>query len=467
MMLWKTLIPIQSLNDLKHISEMFGETARNWEDQSESVRNEYITNYLEKATTAQLQKKYDKALTFIEEALKIDESNSTIWNQKGNIYLKLENLREAKFSYERAVELDPKNPYVWCNLGLLYSHLRNYSEAKKFYDNSISINPNLSEALNGKAYVELKLGEYQKAKSLFDKAVRINARDSVALKGLAEVHQNGFFEYEQAKKYAESALDQDHTSYSIKLILAEVLLSTGQYIRCEELAAEVRDNFHAATTGFVARHVLTASFYFRKDKEHAIKAGMDLLNYFKSLSYDQVFDWNFRGLKHLLGTVKVSKEIKDLLLLFIKLVETESSIDRKTIISDIESKVSDTHGYISRSLINIREYIEGKKLDENSIESIEIENISKPDPLLSGWYNWEVFLKVSDKVLASIYNVEYTLHESFPQRVIVIDKSDGGFRLKQRGWGEFRIKAVITTKDGNKITKYHWLNLVSPHQSSV
>jgi transcription initiation factor IIF auxiliary subunit len=98
-------------------------------------------------------------------------------------------------------------------------------------------------------------------------------------------------------------------------------------------------------------------------------------------------------------------------------------------------------------------------LDENSIE---IDNTSQTDPQDPGWYNCEVFLKVPDKgLLEDINNVEYTLHKSFAEPVVVVNKRDDGFRLRKRGWGEFRVKATIHMNDGSKITKYHWLNLAS------
>ena len=45
-----------SLNDLKTIVKVFRGTARNWEDRSESDKNEYITRYIEKSADS-LRKK--------------------------------------------------------------------------------------------------------------------------------------------------------------------------------------------------------------------------------------------------------------------------------------------------------------------------------------------------------------------------------------------------------------------------
>ena len=99
-----------------------------------------------------------------------------------------------------------------------------------------------------------------------------------------------------------------------------------------------------------------------------------------------------------------------MLLLFIRLSETNYGTERKEILTSIEAKISDTQGYITKKLVNVKDYIEGKRLDENSIEIL---NSAEPDPQHSGWYNWEVFLKVPDKGLSLIDNVEYILHRTF------------------------------------------------------
>ena len=175
-------------------------------------------------------------------------------------------------------------------------HLGRHSDARKYYDTSISINPNLPQALNGKGWVELRLGEFEKLGPSMKKQSEFNPRDSTALIGLAGVYADGFFQYEEAEKYAEKAIELDPSSDAAKITLAEVLLSIGKYTKSEKLAAEVLKESHRSTTyNFVVRFIITASLYLSKSNKEATRFGMDLLNYFKSLSYDHVIDWSSRG----------------------------------------------------------------------------------------------------------------------------------------------------------------------------
>ena len=63
--------------------------------------------------------------------------------------------------------------------------------------------------MNGKGWVELRIGEFEKARTLYEKAIKINPRDSTALIGLAGVYADAFFQYEEAEKYAENAIELD------------------------------------------------------------------------------------------------------------------------------------------------------------------------------------------------------------------------------------------------------------------
>jgi transcription initiation factor IIF auxiliary subunit len=76
-----------------------------------------------------------------------------------------------------------------------------------------------------------------------------------------------------------------------------------------------------------------------------------------------------------------------------------------------------------------------------------------------GWYNWSVYLIADDDIKAQIESVTYTLHPTFPQPVRTVKDPSDGFRLRTSGWGEFQIKIDIHLKNGETISKYHWLNL--------
>lgn len=72
---------------------------------------------------------------------------------------------------------------------------------------------------------------------------------------------------------------------------------------------------------------------------------------------------------------------------------------------------------------------------------------------------WWIYLNAKDNVMEQIESVTYNLHPTFPSHVRTIKDRTQGFILEAAGWSEFQIKIDIHLKNGETITKYHWLDL--------
>ena len=96
--------------------------------------------------------------------------------------------------------------------------------------------------------------------------------------------------------------------------------------------------------------------------------------------------------------------------------------------------------FINPSHINIKsDYVHSSSSDKN--------------------YDWWIYLDVNSNIKEHIESVTYTLHPTFPRAVQKMDDPSNGFRLDATGWKEFQIKIDIHLKNGETITKYHWLDL--------
>lgn len=77
------------------------------------------------------------------------------------------------------------------------------------------------------------------------------------------------------------------------------------------------------------------------------------------------------------------------------------------------------------------------------------------------WWQWEAFLvDEGSGELEQVDYVEYVLHPTFPNPIRRVDDPEGGFILKTAGWGTFRLKAFVHTKDGEKRKLTHDLQLL-------
>ena len=90
-------------------------------------------------------KKFDEAIKFFEDAIKIDHKCVPAFINLGNIYQELDNYNVAIDYYEKAISLDPNSLRTYYNLGLLFGKQKKYNKAINCYENAIRINPNFKE----------------------------------------------------------------------------------------------------------------------------------------------------------------------------------------------------------------------------------------------------------------------------------------------------------------------------------
>jgi transcription initiation factor IIF auxiliary subunit len=97
--------------------------------------------------------------------------------------------------------------------------------------------------------------------------------------------------------------------------------------------------------------------------------------------------------------------------------------------------------------------------------TISLDNHARLNAAQSGrrpYYDWEVFVNESNKVLDKIDHVVYFLHETFPNPVRTATNRKNRFSLRTAGWGEFQINAQIVFKDGHLEHAEHQLDLKKP-----
>ena len=119
-------------------------------------------------------KSHAKAIEAYKQAIRIDPDYVKAHYNLGLDYRKLGNYAKAIEAYKQAIRIDPDYVDAHINLGVAYSALGNYAKAIEAYKQAIRIDPDytLVHANLGIAYGEL--GNYTKAKESFQQAIRID-----------------------------------------------------------------------------------------------------------------------------------------------------------------------------------------------------------------------------------------------------------------------------------------------------
>ena len=81
------------------------------------------------------------------------------------------------------------------------------------------------------------------------------------------------------------------------------------------------------------------------------------------------------------------------------------------------------------------------------------------------WFEWKVFVNEPDHKLDQISEIEYRLHETFPNPIRVVRDRKAQFALESSGWGEFTIFITIRLNNGEEVRTKYYLDLGKPWPS--
>jgi len=94
------------------------------------------------------KREYEKALPYLEIAIKTDISSLKAWAyfQIGYCYVELGNYTKAIETYKQAIRIEPDDAIALCNLGVAYYNLGLYKDAIEDFKQAIYIDPDNAKA---------------------------------------------------------------------------------------------------------------------------------------------------------------------------------------------------------------------------------------------------------------------------------------------------------------------------------
>lgn len=116
------------------------------------------SNPFEKAKESFKNQKYDSAISYLNETIRICPDLAEAWYDRGYSKFQLKLYNEALDDFSMAIELDPMNADYWTFKGITFIKLNNFNDALSTINISLSINPHLSSAKNWKAHILETIG---------------------------------------------------------------------------------------------------------------------------------------------------------------------------------------------------------------------------------------------------------------------------------------------------------------------
>ncbi|MCH7656955.1 MAG: tetratricopeptide repeat protein, partial [Bacteroidetes bacterium] len=98
------------------------------------------SKYLLEAKNYYKSKKYEKTITTLQKAIKINPKDDTDYYNMGITYGELKQYKEAITAYKKAIDINPKNDSAYNNMGYTYLRMENFEEALDIFKQGLEIN---------------------------------------------------------------------------------------------------------------------------------------------------------------------------------------------------------------------------------------------------------------------------------------------------------------------------------------
>jgi tetratricopeptide (TPR) repeat protein len=126
----------------------------------------------------------------LERATTLEPGMPEAWNDLGGVAAASGNPRDALRLYERALELGPDLPYALVNAAEMREKLDNAGEAERLYRRALAADPRSGDAATKLGLLLAKAGRTEEARSMFEQAISIRRDDATAINNLAVLYMN-------------------------------------------------------------------------------------------------------------------------------------------------------------------------------------------------------------------------------------------------------------------------------------
>lgn len=133
--------------------------------------------------------KLNKAISYFEKAVLINQESFSAFYQMGLCALKLNKTCIAVNSFIKAIQSNPTNPYAVLNLGVSHEYCEEPDMAFMIYERLIETSPNFIKAYEKKADLFIKMSYYNDAIPLLNKMIKLNPNNAKAYDNLGNCYK--------------------------------------------------------------------------------------------------------------------------------------------------------------------------------------------------------------------------------------------------------------------------------------
>jgi len=155
-----------------------------------------------------LSQNWTKAISAYDQAIRLDQSSSAAYNNRGSAKNSLGQHEEAIKDFDEAIRLDPNNAAAYINRGNAKSRLKQYDAAINDHNQAIRLDPNNANAYSNRGSAKIGLEQDEEAIKDFDEAIRLVPSDAAAYNNRGNAKDN-LGQHEEAIKDYDQAIRLD------------------------------------------------------------------------------------------------------------------------------------------------------------------------------------------------------------------------------------------------------------------
>ena len=229
----------------------------------------------------------NEAIDAYKQAIHLAPEQYLVWNNVGNLCLKIFRNDEALIAFQKAIAHNPKDAIGWNGLGNVYFKMGYMDDAIASYRKAISFMPAFAQPWNGLGDICSATGRMEDAIRAYRKAIELNRQDVTPWLRLGMIFARQE-RYRAAIKAYQGALSLDPKDGAIWNELGTVYLKSGSYEEAAEMfSTAIRLN---GEDGW-AYHNLARTYTHQEKFNEAASLYLKSINLFPDET-DKAVSWN-------------------------------------------------------------------------------------------------------------------------------------------------------------------------------